>query len=123
LASLRLQSFLLEEIRQLRVCDDQHVPLFGSGVFNKYVHTVLSLEFAYEPRIPTTSYQTQVWGSRATHQSSLAIPRSLQHLMRALLLHASVAVAIPAGSKNSCSPRAIATSLQRCYNHLLTSTA
>lgn len=44
-------------------------------------------------------------------QSSLAIPRSLQHLINALLLHASVAVAIPEGSKYSCSPRATATSL------------
>jgi len=44
-------------------------------------------------------------------QSSLAIPKSLQHLINALLLHASVAVAIPEGSKYSCSPRATATSL------------
>ena len=47
-----------------------------------------------------------------THQSSLAIPRSLQHLINALLLHASVAVGIPAGSKYSCSPLAIATNLE-----------
>jgi hypothetical protein len=46
-------------------------------------------------------------------QSSLAMPRSLQHRMRALLLHASVAVGIPEGSKYSCSPRAIATSLPK----------
>src|ERR1700677_3610298 len=64
--------------------------------------------------------RVRFWESCHTHQSSLAIPRSLQHLMRALLLHASVAVAIPAGSKNSCSPRAMATSLQGCYNQPLT---
>lgn len=46
-----------------------------------------------------------------TDQSSLATPRSLQHLINALLLHASVAVGIPEGSKYSCSPRATATSL------------
>jgi hypothetical protein len=46
------------------------------------------------------------------HQSSLAIPRSLQHLINALLLHASVAVGIPEGSKYSCSPLATATNLE-----------
>jgi hypothetical protein len=47
-------------------------------------------------------------------QSSDAMPRSLQQRMSALLLHASVAVGMPDGSKYSCSPRAIATSLFRC---------
>ena len=46
-----------------------------------------------------------------TDQSSEAIPRSLQHRIRAFDLHASVAVGIPLLSKNSCSPRAIATRL------------
>ena len=45
------------------------------------------------------------------YQSSLAIPKSLQHLMRALLLHPSAAVGIPEGSKYSFSPLAMATSL------------
>jgi hypothetical protein len=49
--------------------------------------------------------------NRGSH-SSLATPRSLQQRIRALLLHASVAVGIPEGSKYSCSPRAIATRLQ-----------
>ena len=48
---------------------------------------------------------------RGSH-SSLATPRSLQQRIRALLLHASVAVGIPDGSKYSCSPRAIATRLR-----------
>ncbi len=57
-----------------------------------------------------------------THHSSLAIPRSLQQRMSALLLHASVAVGMPFGSKYSCSPRAMPTSLSNvsdspsCYN-------
>ena len=49
--------------------------------------------------------------NRGSH-SSLATPRSLQQRIRALLLHASVAVGIPEGSKYSCSPRAIPTRLQ-----------
>lgn len=49
--------------------------------------------------------------NRGSH-SSLATPRSLQQRIRALLLHASVAVGIPEGSKYSCSPRAMATRLQ-----------
>jgi hypothetical protein len=46
------------------------------------------------------------------YQSSLAMPRSLQQRMSALLLHPSVAVGIPFGSKYSCSPRAMLTRLQ-----------
>lgn len=41
------------------------------------------------------------------------MPKSLQQRISALLLHASVAVGIPEGSKYSCSPRAIATSLYK----------
>jgi hypothetical protein len=44
-------------------------------------------------------------------QSSLAIPKSLQHRIRAFDLQASVAVGTPDSSKYSCSPRAIETSL------------
>lgn len=47
-------------------------------------------------------------------QSSLAMPRSLQHRISALLFTASVAVGMPLGSKYSCSPRATATSLMEC---------
>lgn len=54
-----------------------------------------------------------IYKQEASYQSSLAMPKSLQHLMRALLLHDSVAVATPEGSKNSCSPRAIATNLSK----------
>ena len=58
---------------------------------------------------------TQCWDlnsrmNRGSH-SSLATPKSLQHRMSALLLHASVAVGMPEGSKYSCSPLAIATNL------------
>jgi hypothetical protein len=49
---------------------------------------------------------------RGSH-SSLAMPRSLQQRMSALLFAASVAVGMPLGSKYSCSPRAIATSRPR----------
>jgi hypothetical protein len=49
--------------------------------------------------------------NRGSH-SSLATPRSLQQRISALLLQASVAVGIPEGSKYSCSPREIPTSLQ-----------
>jgi hypothetical protein len=45
--------------------------------------------------------------------NSLAIPRSLQHRIRAFDLQASVAVGIPDSSKYSCSPRATDTSLPR----------
>jgi hypothetical protein len=52
-------------------------------------------------------------------QSSLAIPRSLQQRISALLLTASVAVGIPLGSKYSCSPRATPTSLIQQVNRQL----
>lgn len=45
-------------------------------------------------------------------QSSLAMPRSLQHRIRALDLAASEAVAMPFGSKYSCSPLAVETNLR-----------
>lgn len=44
-------------------------------------------------------------------QSSEAIPKSLQHRIRAFDLQPSVAVGMPSGSKYCCSPRAIDTSL------------
>ena len=45
--------------------------------------------------------------------SSLAMPRSLQHRMSALDLAPSEAVAMPLGSKYSCSPRAVDTKRPR----------
>lgn len=83
-------------------------------MLGKDFYTELRLEFTNETRIPegedrensTNQYTLK------TYHNSLAIPRSLQHLMRALLLHASVAVGIPEGSKYSCSPRAMATNLR-----------
>ena len=46
-------------------------------------------------------------------QSSEAIPRSLQHRIRALDLQPSVAVGMPSGSKYCCSPRAMETRLEQ----------
>lgn len=43
--------------------------------------------------------------NRGSH-NSLAMPRSLQHRIRALDLQPSVAVGMPSGSKYCCSPRA-----------------
>lgn len=81
-------------------------------MFSEHLGTVLCLEFSYEPRIPKRQYELGSKGYRKwANQSSLATPRSLQHLMSALLLHASVAVGMPEGSKYSCSPLATATSL------------
>lgn len=54
---------------------------------------------------------SKLLASITIHQSSLAIPRSLQHRIKALLLQPSVAVGMPEGSKYSCSPRAMPTSL------------
>ena len=54
--------------------------------------------------------------SRKTNQSSEAIPRSLQHRMRAFDLHPSVAVGNPAGSKKVCSPLATETNLFHAIN-------
>lgn len=51
-------------------------------------------------------------------QSSLATPRSLQHLMRAFDLQPSVAVATPSESKYCCSPRANETRLNQLANEL-----
>jgi uncharacterized protein len=82
-------------------------------MFNKNFNTIFCFELADEARIP---FNQQAWefaqkSRKYTDQSSLAIPRSLQQRINALLLQASVAVGMPAGSKYSCSPRAIATSL------------
>ena len=51
--------------------------------------------------------------------SSDAIPRSLQHRIRAFDLQPSVAVGMPSGSKYCCSPLAIDTSLWRYQNIVL----
>lgn len=81
--------------------------------------TVFVLELLDKARIPADmcisvsgmTFTKSGTYTKSTHHSSLAIPRSLQHLMRALDLQASVAVGTPEGSKYSCSPLAIATSL------------
>jgi hypothetical protein len=71
-------------------------------VLSEYLHAVLGFEFTYEPRVPVRNMHDFKIGHRKlrkTNQSSLAIPRSLQHRINALLLHPSVAVGIPDGSK------------------------
>jgi hypothetical protein len=91
--------------------------LLGHLIFSEYIHTILLGELPYEPWVPgitsrhTIVVSTNLYYKEQTHQSSLAIPKSLQQRMSALLLDDSVAVAIPDGSKYSCSPRAMATSL------------
>jgi len=83
-------------------------------MFDEHIYTILGLELAYEARVPEPMSALKFSQHQdPTDHSSLAIPKSLQHRIKALLLHASVAVAIPAASKYSCSPRAMATSLQR----------
>lgn len=52
----------------------------------------------------------------STDHSSLAIPRSLQHLSTAFDLHASIAVGIPSMEKYSCSPRATDTRLDKAHD-------
>jgi hypothetical protein len=102
--------------------------LLLSSVLNPYFHAVLCLELADVRRVPICQPDAQIPNKQnppqitrdavevyryvdRTHQSSLAIPRSLQHRIRAFDLQASVAVGTPDGSKYSCSPRAIDTSL------------
>jgi hypothetical protein len=63
-------------------------------MFRKRLDTILFLEFTNKPWIPALTKE-----SVEIYHNSLAIPRSLQHLMRALLLHPSVAVVIPPASK------------------------
>ena len=89
-----------------------HALFLGHNVFGEEFYAVGGFEFADVPWIPEEQCQcTGAYNILVTYQSSLAIPRSLQHLINALLLQASVAVGIPEGSKYSCSPLAIATSL------------
>jgi hypothetical protein len=78
-------------------------------------HSVRRFVGADENRVPERAERSvhtgEGKGEEKMNQSSLAIPRSLQHRINALLLHPSVAVGIPLGSKNVCSPRATETSL------------
>lgn len=104
---------IVEKVRMENAC--VYVLLFGGDMLSKYLNTMLGFEFANETRVPvecamnTMKTRAEI---KEAYQSSLAIPKSLQQRIRALLLHASVAVAIPEGSKYSCSPLAIATNLE-----------
>lgn len=77
------------------------------------------------PPSPTPSHQTStacfflnVLMNLGSH-SSEAIPRSLQHLIKAFDLAPSEAVAIPWGLKYSCSPLAVETNLRKWKRRVL----
>lgn len=77
--------------------------LLSANMLSPCLNAVRSLETSNEPGIPkqvprSASPPSSVSDS-ATDHSSEAIPRSLQHLMRAFDLHPSVAVGNPEGSK------------------------
>lgn len=80
-------------------------------MLSPYFYTTPLFEFADKTRVPRKDLIQSKRKKNRTHHSSLATPRSLQQRISALLLQASVAVGIPAGSKYSCSPLAIATNL------------
>lgn len=68
----------------------------GRGMLCKDFNAVPSLELTNETRVPVGQLvEDRSSIMMSTHQSSLATPKSLQHLIRALLLHASVAVGMP----------------------------
>ena len=98
---------------------DEDALLLADDVLGPRLDAVRLLERADEDRVPAARARQHRLDAlderekeRRTHQSSLAMPRSLQHRMRALLLQPSLAVGTPLGSKNVCSPRATDTSLQ-----------
>ena len=88
-------------------------------MFYEYFDAVGGFELTDESWIPEGSHVSVLTdiAFQLAYQSSLAIPRSLQHLINALLLQASVAVGIPEGSKYSCSPLAIPTSLEIAHRN------
>jgi len=83
-------------------------------------HTIVATYFVFCLACSThTSTQCFALNSliKVGSHSSLAMPRSLQHRIRALDLQASVAVGMPDSSKYSCSPRATETSLLVSHIH------
>ena len=92
----------------------RHALLLRRSMLSHAGVTMSRLEDADKSRIPADEVVSATIKRReevATHQSSLAIPRSLQQRIRALLLHPSVAVGSPSALKNVCSPLATETSL------------
>ncbi len=81
-------------------------------MLTEYLDTMIILEFPDVIRVPTQSQQrTMSDRLNSTYQSSEAIPKSLQHRIKAFDFAPSCAVEIPDGSKYSCSPLATATNL------------
>lgn len=103
-------------VRSAWMCPLTNLLSPGREMLYENLNTVFLFEISDKPWIPAT--QVRVMStipcvmSTCSNHNSLAIPRSLQHRIRALLLQPSVAVGMPLGSKYSCSPRATATSLQ-----------
>jgi hypothetical protein len=106
--------------RSLIMVGQRYKLLFSRDMFCKDLNAVFLFEFADESWIPGRIKSATLYMVRnldSTNQSSLATPKSLQHRINALLLHASVAVGMPEGSKYSCSPLAIPTNLQGRSNN------
>jgi hypothetical protein len=96
-------------------CDAKACVFFKERQKGEYVYSSKAHFFLVGTCSANTSTQYSFLNSRMNRGShnSLATPRSLQQRIKALLLQASVAVGIPEGSKYSCSPRAIPTSLPK----------
>ena len=96
-------------------CDAKACVFFKKCQTGEHVYSLKAHFFLVGTCSANTSTQYSFLNSRMNRGShnSLATPRSLQQRISALLLQASVAVGIPEGSKYSCSPRAIPTSLPK----------
>jgi hypothetical protein len=96
-------------------CDAKACVFFKERQKGEYVYSLKAHFLLVGTCSANTSTQYSFLNSRMNRGShnSLATPRSLQQRISALLLQASVAVGIPEGSKYSCSPRAIPTSLAK----------
>jgi hypothetical protein len=122
LSSFLRQSLRLKGMRvSVRLCiggDTFSLLLLRGDMLAPYFCAMLLLEILNVTRVPARwadsagIVESSVAEAKA-HQSSLATPRSLQHLMSAFDLHPSVAVGTPDGSKYSCSPLAMETSLPK----------
>ena len=96
-------------------CDAKACVFFKECQKGEYVYSLKAHFLLVGTCSANTSTQYSFLNSRMNRGShnSLATPRSLQQRISALLLQASVAVGIPVGSKYSCSPRAMPTSLPK----------
>jgi hypothetical protein len=96
-------------------CDARACVFFKERQNGEYVYSLKAHFLLVGTCSANTSTQYSFLNPRMNRGShnSLATPRSLQQRISALLLQASVAVGIPEGSKYSCSPRAMPTSLPK----------